>query len=138
MSQASQRTPCSSRTITTLRLTPQLRNRLANASFLTAFLFSIFTVSHLSGQSPGRLPCPARPNGTGQRAEADQIDGQEIQYAQAIPRPEQARTLPAKEAMQQRQQSADLQPQQPAQEPRFNSFSARLAYQVSKWRQASG
>lgn len=52
------------------RLNPQSRTRLANASFLTAFLFSIFSVSYLSGNQAG-MPCPARPNGTGQRADAD-------------------------------------------------------------------
>lgn len=126
----------------TLRLTPQMRTRLANASFLTAFLFSIFTVSYLSGQSPGRLPCPARPNGTGQRAEADHIDGKEIVYVeppsqpsaiarQAVPavKAEQVRSTASQEKPQQQQQ------QDPEQKPHFNSFSARLAYQVFKWRQ---
>ena len=50
-----------------LRLTPQLRNRLANASFLSAFLFSIFAVSLMSGKAP----CPARPGGRAQRSESD-------------------------------------------------------------------
>lgn len=154
LSQASHQSPYSSRTLTTLRLTPQLRTRLANASFLTAFLFSIFTVSYLSGQSPGRLPCPARPNGTGQRAEAEQqVDGQEIEYLQpaasrAVMREaaspaeeEQNKILPSKESLYMQHQpnhESQQRQQQSAQEPRFNSFSARLAYQVSKWRQASG
>lgn len=38
---------------------------MANASFVSAFLFSIFAVTYLSGNAP----CPARPAGKLQRAE---------------------------------------------------------------------
>lgn len=129
-----------SRTLMSLRLTPQSRTRLANASFLSAFLFSIFTVSYLSGQSPGRLPCPARPNGTGQRAEGEQVDGQEIVYI--APAASSSRPLVVKQAEKTEassgKQETNQQQQFPEQEPRFGSISARLAYHVSKWRQNSG
>lgn len=121
-----------------LRLTPQSRTRLANASFLSAFLFSIFTVSYMSGQSPGRLPCPARPNGTGQRAEGQQVDGKEMIYMPP-PSPQSARAFATSQPKQSKAEPPkESQQQQPEQEPTFTSISARLAYHVSKWRQSSG
>ncbi|KAK9900274.1 hypothetical protein P389DRAFT_192557 [Cystobasidium minutum MCA 4210] len=134
-----------SRSLMSIRLTPQSRTRLANASFLSAFLFSIFTVSYLSGQSPGRLPCPARPSGTGQRAEGEQVDGKEIVYiappSSSIEKP--SRSVLAVKQTEQTQAKSEpsarqQQQQYPEEEPRFSSISARLAYQVSKWRQSSG
>jgi hypothetical protein len=132
----------------TLRLNPQNKTRLANATFLAAFLFSIFTVSYLSGQAPGRLPCPARPNGTGQRAEAarSQDEDEQAAYMHSA-QVYEARQSPVSQAKDRQSSNevvtnttADQQRVEQAQAPppQFMSISARLAYYVAKLRQSSG
>ena len=101
---------------------------MANASFLSAFLLSILTVSYLSGNSAPSLPCPARPHGISQRAD-DGTVFEKTTTAQRHPRAsyDQAHSTPSRAAADEGEPAGQISTEQ----TQYRGLSARIANLVA-------
>ena len=101
---------------------------MANASFLSAFLLSILTVSYLSGNSAPSLPCPARPHGISQRAD-DGTAFEKTTTAQRLPRAsdDQARSTSRRASV----DEGETAGQNSTQQTQYRGLSARIANLVA-------